>query len=93
LNICPGLIGISKDLQPIAGKSSRDPSIYYVSGATGLTWAAALGTYTVQHLLDGRTDFDALFSPDRAFPLGNTVQRILGKRVTFALSNLLALYR
>ncbi len=87
----PGMIGISKDLQPIVGPDLQSPSIYYVGAATGLAWAAVLGNYAAQHILDKRTDFDELFSPQRKFPLGNAVQAVLGKKITFSLSNLIAL--
>lgn len=87
----PGMIGISKDLQPIIGRDERHPTIYYVGAATGLPWAAALGIYAGQHLLEGRSDFDQLFSPTRKFPLPDAFRYILGKANTFALSNLISL--
>lgn len=87
----PGLIGISKDLQPIIGHDKQYPHIYYVGAATGLAWAAALGNYAAEHIVQGRTDFDAQFSPDRHFPLPDCLQKIVGKKATFSFSNLLAL--
>ena len=91
--IWPGMIGISKDLQPVAGHDMYHPSIYYVGAATGLPWAAALGNYAAQHALENRTDFDELFSPQRSFPLGGVLQTVLGKKATFALSNFISLHR
>lgn len=87
----PGMIGISKDLLPVMGRDVQSPHIYYVGAATGLAWAATLGTYAAQHMIDQRTDFDQLFSPQRPYPLGNWVQMFMGKPATFALSNLIAL--
>lgn len=83
----PGLIGISKDVMPCAGRDSLSSSIYYIGAAMGLPWAAALGNYSAEHLIDHRTDFDSYFSPARSFPIGHGVQKIIGNRATFAVSN------
>ncbi len=88
----PGLIGISKDIMPIAGFDVKDPNIYYVTGATGLPWAAALGRYSAQRIIDGNKDFDTYFSPERKFPIPRFIQAVVGKRITFALSNFISLY-
>ncbi|MCL4361614.1 FAD-binding oxidoreductase [Candidatus Dependentiae bacterium] len=87
----PGLIGISKDLVPIAGFDKKNPNIYYVSAATGLTWAAALGRYSASAILDDNKDFQELFSPYRKFHIGDGLQKILGKRISFAVSNFLSI--
>ncbi len=84
----PGMIGISKDLRPIAGADQTHPSIYYVTAATGLPWAAALGNYSADHLMNKRTDMDAFFAPDRSFLIGGFLQTILRNPISFALSNL-----
>lgn len=89
----PALIGETKDLQPLACFDSSMPNVYYVSGATGLAWAAALGNYAAQKIVEKREDLDVYFSPDRSFPLGNFMQAIFGKRITFSLSNLITLYK
>jgi gamma-glutamylputrescine oxidase len=83
----PGMIGISKDLFPLAGQDKDMPSVYYVTAATGLPWAAALGMYCVQSILDKKTTLDKYFSPYRSFTLGPIANRLLGTRLTFALSN------
>ncbi len=83
----PGLIGISKDIAPIIGRDKDKQHIYYVSAATGLPIAAALGRYAVEHLLDGRNELDDYFSPYRSVPIGGIVQKILGTPFTFALCN------
>lgn len=83
----PGLIGISKDVRPIAGQDKQNSHIYYVAGATGLPWAAALGRYSADHMIKGRSDFDDIFSPYRSFFIGNTIQSLIGKRLSFALNN------
>ncbi len=83
----PGLIGISKDIMPLAGLDRDERSIYYIAGAAGLPWAAALGAYSAKRLIDGNKEFDDCFSPYRKFPIGEGLQRILGKKISFALSN------
>lgn len=91
-HVWPGLIGVSKDLLPIAGPDKDNPFIYYISAATGLPWAAALGAYSAQHYLE-KTDascFGHHFSPYRDFTFGHYTQSLLGKRLTFALSHFLA---
>jgi gamma-glutamylputrescine oxidase len=85
----PGLIGLSKDIAPLAGSDKDAKHIYYVAAAAGLPIAAALGRYSAEHLLDGNTALDAYFSPYRPFPIGGIVQSVLGTKITFALSNLL----
>jgi gamma-glutamylputrescine oxidase len=83
----PGLIGVSKDLMPIAGRDKKNSHIYYVGAATGLPWAAALGSYSAEHMVNNRTDLDELFSPYRSFLVGGIVQSIIGNPITFGLSN------
>lgn len=87
----PGFIGVSKDILPIAGRDKDDPTLYYVGAAAGLPWAAALGRYAADALIDGRTEFDDIFSPYRSFPIGGVMQKILGNRLSFALSHLSSL--
>ncbi|MBA2306842.1 FAD-binding oxidoreductase [Candidatus Dependentiae bacterium] len=87
--IWPGLIGVTKDLFPIAGHDRTMPSVYYAVGSTGLPWAAALGAYSAEAILDKNSAFDEYLSPYRSCKLGPLTQRLLGARLTFALSNLL----
>lgn len=89
--IWPGLVGISKDLLPLAGRDATDSSIYYISAVAGLPWAAALGSYSAEHIINNETKFDHYFSPYRSVTLGPISQAILGTRLTFALSNLMQL--
>ena len=85
--IWPGLIGISKDLVQLAGFATENPALYYVSSATGLPWASALGIYAAQKFINNRSDMDQFFALDRPYPIGRNLQRILGDPITFALSN------
>lgn len=83
----PGLIGVSKDLLPLAARDTARPSISFVSGATGLAWAAALGRYMAEKLQSNRSDYDAEFDPGRHFTVGPKLQRLIGKPTAFALSH------
>ena len=83
----PGLIGVSKDFLPLAGRDGRHPTTWVVSGATGLPWAAGLGRYIAEKLQSGRSDFDHEFDPRRPFPVGARVQGLIGKPGAFALSH------
>jgi gamma-glutamylputrescine oxidase len=86
----PGLIGISKDIMPLAGRDAESSSIYYISGVAGLPWASALGNYSADHIFDGRSEMDEFFKPNRSYPIDGIAQSILGKKITFAVSNLIA---
>lgn len=83
----PGFIGVSKDLLPLAAKDAARPTISFVSGATGLAWAAALGRYMAEKIKSNRSDFDHEFDPHRHFAVGGALQRVIGKRGAFALSH------
>jgi gamma-glutamylputrescine oxidase len=65
-NIWPGLIGCSKDVQPLVGKDKDNPFLYYVTAVAGLPIAAAAGRYSAECYLEGRTDMDEYFSPYRS---------------------------
>jgi len=83
----PGLIGISKDFAPVVGCHTRYSSVHYAAGAAGLPWAAALGRYLAEKVLDGRHDFDAPLAVHRRFPIGPRVQAVLGAPAAFAMSH------
>lgn len=83
----PGQIGISKDIGPIAGPDKKYPHIYYIAASAGLPIATALGHYSMQNLLEGRKDLDTFLDPYRKYFIGGIMQKILGKRLSFALNN------
>jgi len=83
----PGLIGVSKDIAPISGPDKDEKSIYYVGAAAGLPFAAMLGKYSADYLLDGDDTLKDYFSPYRKFLIGGALQTILGTKLSFALSN------
>jgi len=82
-----GLIGVSKDIAPIFGRDREVSSIYYIGAAAGLPLAAMLGNYCADHILDGDDRLRDYFSPYRKFPIGGMVQKLLGTKLSFALSN------
>jgi len=84
-----GLIGISKDIAPLIGADCKDPYRYYIAACAGLPIAAALGTYSAASLLDGERSMEQYFSIYRSFPIGGWLQKMMGKRLSFALSNAL----
>ena len=83
----PGLIGISKDFAPVVGRHPRHSTVHFAGGAAGLPWAAALGRYLAEKVLDGRSDVDAMLSVDRRFPVGPRLQAVLGAPSAFAISH------
>ena len=85
-----GLIGISKDIGPIAGPDKKHPHIYYITASAGLPVATAIANYSVEYLLDQRTDFDEYFRPDRKYFIGPFTQKILGKKLSFAINNFIS---
>ena len=87
--IWPGLIGISKDLFPIAGFDKKLSSVYYILAAAGLPWAAALGLHAPNHVLNKNSELEKYFSPYRKFPVDGFVQNLLGQKLSFAISNFL----
>jgi gamma-glutamylputrescine oxidase len=83
----PGLLGISKDFAPVVGRHPRHSSVRYAAGAAGLPWAAALGRYLAEKVLDGRHDLDGVLGVDRRFPIGPRVQAVVGTAPAFAISH------
>lgn len=83
----PGFIGISKDIAPLAGYDKDVKSIYYIGAVAGLPLAAMLGNYCADHILDDADTLKDYFSPYRKFLIGGFIQTVLGKRLSFALSN------
>lgn len=83
----PGLIGISKDIAPVAGRDKDEKYIYYIGAAAGLTLAAMLGNYCADHMIDGADTLQDYFSPYRTFPIGGLLQSIVGTKHAFSYSH------
>lgn len=88
----PGMLGVSKDLLPVMGQDRYNNLVWYAGAATGLPWAAALGRYGADRLLDGRDEFDRDFSPERRFVIGPRIQSLLTTPPTYAISHGIAKY-
>lgn len=85
--VWPGMLGVSKDLLPVLGPDPKSNNIWFVGAATGLPWAAALGTYLAEKVLTGRKEFDETFSWKRKFTIGRPLQTLLTTPVTYAASH------
>ncbi len=90
--VWPGMLGVSKDLLPIMGPDKSNNAVYYVGAASGLPWAAAMGSYAADRIINGRSEFDLDFSPDRHFIIGSRIQSLLSTPLTYAVSNGIAKY-
>ena len=86
----PGIIGVSKDIAPLAGPDKDSKSIYYIGATTGLTIAAMLGNYCADYIIDDADTLKNYFSPYRKFLINDTMQTFLGTKITFAFSNWIA---
>lgn len=84
-----GQMGITKDLIPIIG---QEHNLYYISGATGLSWASALAKYMSNKIDFNDTSLDKYFTHDRKYTISNSLQNIIGTKATFALNNFLSSY-
>lgn len=82
-----GLIGVSKDIAPLTGRDKQMPSVYYIGAAAGLPFAAMLGNYSAEHLLDSSDMLRDYFSPYRRFPISGALQNVMGTKLSFAISN------
>ncbi len=82
-----GQIGVSKDIAPLAGADKKFPHIYYIAASAGIPIATALGFYSMQHILQQRTDLDTFLNPYRKYFVPNIIQKIFGKKISFALNH------
>jgi len=93
-SVWPGLLGVSKDLLPIAGRSAEDPWLTCIGASTGLPWAAALGRHFAQLIASGSGgDPYPEFSPDRSAVRPRLLNRLLTRRGALALAHGLRLAR
>ncbi len=85
-----GLIGMSKDLLPIAGRSRAEPTLHVAMCGAGLPWSLLAGESAAAQLAGESTPVDAFFTPGRRFNRVEALQPLLGKPATWALSYYLA---
>jgi glycine/D-amino acid oxidase-like deaminating enzyme len=88
--IWPGLIGVTKDFAPVVGRHADLRGTRFAGAAAGLPWAAALGAYLAEQVVDGRDDLDAVLSVQRRFRVGAGVNRLVGTAAAFAVAHGLA---
>jgi gamma-glutamylputrescine oxidase len=81
-----GLIGVTKDFLPIAGRDDARVRHFYAGCGAGIPWSVLAAQCAVA-AMDGPASFDEFFDPRRAFTDIDPVQPLLGKPVTFALSH------
>jgi gamma-glutamylputrescine oxidase len=83
----PGLIGVTRDLLPLAGASREHPGFLQAMCAAGLPWSVLAGQAAARAVAGASTDLDAHFSPARHFELAGLAS-ILPLPLSFALSHL-----
>jgi gamma-glutamylputrescine oxidase len=83
----PGLIGITRDLLPIAGASSKHASHFVALCAAGLPWSVISGQTAAQVAIEGSAPLAGFFQPGRTFTEFDSLQPVLTKAPTFAISN------
>lgn len=83
----PGMIGVSKDLLPLAGPSPHVGGHFYAMCAAGLPWSTLAGRVAAQRAVEGATPLDRFFDPGRAFNPLEPLQPLLRKPGTFAVSH------
>ncbi|MEK6871899.1 MAG: FAD-binding oxidoreductase [Nanoarchaeota archaeon] len=85
-----GMIDVTKDLMPIADYDSKNKSIQYSMGCAGLNWAAYCGDYLARRIISPKKteDLTEFLGARRKFFVSKGMQKILGKRISFALSHL-----
>ena len=85
-----GMLDVTKDLIPIVDYDEKNKSIQYALGCVGLPWAAYCGDYLAKKIINPKKteDLTEFTKINRKFFISEGVQKIFGKRITFALSHL-----
>jgi gamma-glutamylputrescine oxidase len=86
-NVWSGMIGVTKDLLPLAGRDAERPAHFYAGCAAGIPWSVLAARCAVEMAVDGASEFQSFFDPHRAFTDLDVVQPVLRKPATFALSH------
>jgi gamma-glutamylputrescine oxidase len=81
-----GLIGVTKDLLPMAGRDRSRRRHFYAGCASGLPWSVLAAQCSV-NASEGGDELEPFFDPYRAFTDLDPLQYVARKRVTFALSH------
>jgi len=89
-----GMIDVTKDLIPIVDYDKNNKSIQYAMGCAGLNWAAYCGDYMARRIVDPATnDLSEFLGANRGFWVSDTIQKILGKRISFLINHVYELLR
>jgi gamma-glutamylputrescine oxidase len=86
-SVWSGLIGVTKDLLPLAGRDARRPAHFYAGCAAGIPWSVLAARCAVALAVNGASEFQKFFDPHRAFTDLDVLQPVLRKAATFALSH------
>jgi gamma-glutamylputrescine oxidase len=82
-----GLIGVTKDLLPLAGRIEGPGRHYAALCSAGLPWSTLAARVTVEVALEGKSALAELLRPRRSFTEIELFQPLLRKPLTFALSH------
>jgi len=85
--IWPGIIGVTKDFLPVAGRDPAYRNAYYIGGVAGLPWAAALGNLVARAVVQGGLPRENVFDRHRRYPINTMLQRLLSRPVAFGVSH------
>lgn len=80
-----GMIGMTRDVLPIAGRSRHEPSHCYALCAAGLPWSVLAARSAAAQAMGRATPVDRFFTPERHFTPFDALQPLLGKAATWAL--------
>jgi gamma-glutamylputrescine oxidase len=83
----PGLIGVTKDLLPLAGKIEGTSRHYAALCSAGLPWSSLAARVAVEVALDGESALAGFLRPRRSFTEIELFQPLLRTPLTFALSH------
>ncbi|HYU64706.1 MAG TPA: FAD-dependent oxidoreductase [Candidatus Paceibacterota bacterium] len=90
-----GMLDVTKDLVPIVDYDKGNKTIQYAMGCAGLNWAAYCGDYIARRVIepDKTEDLSEFLEADRKFWVSNSIQNILGKRISFFINHVYELLR
>jgi gamma-glutamylputrescine oxidase len=85
-----GLIGVTKDILPLAGAGCDGDGAFHALAGAGLPWSVTAGRVAAERALSGAADRGDVFDPGRAFTTLDPLQPLLGKPLTWMLAYPLA---
>lgn len=82
-----GLIGVTKDFLPLAGRLDASQRHYVALCSAGLPWSVVAAKSAVRSAFDGGDELERFLDPHRDFSEVDLLQPLTGKPVAFALSH------